>query len=124
MICRVSRRTERSHGRGIANAQARPPSVTGRADAGCSQEYGEIAALPGAFNEYVQGIFTGANPPDPHDVSEALVKLLATPDGKRPNRVVVGAPFGADAANAAIQPIQDGLICNIGFDGLMTLRVK
>jgi NAD(P)-dependent dehydrogenase (short-subunit alcohol dehydrogenase family) len=94
------------------------------ADAGRSQEYGEIAALPGAFNEYVQGIFTGANPPDPHDVSEALVKLLATPDGKRPNRVVVGAPFGADAANAAIQPIQDGLICNIGFDGLMTLRVK
>lgn len=87
-------------------------------------EYGDIAALPGAFAQFLQGVFTGANAPDPHDVSKALVELIATPGGKRPARVVVGASFGADAVNSAVEPIQAQLISGIGFDNLSKLNVE
>jgi len=86
-------------------------------------EYGDIAALPGAFVEFLGSVFNGDNPPDSHDVAAALADLVATPAGKRPERVVVGAPYGADAINAAVKPIQDGMINGIGFDALTELKV-
>jgi NAD(P)-dependent dehydrogenase (short-subunit alcohol dehydrogenase family) len=92
-------------------------------DADRAKEYGEVANLPIAFGQFLQGLFSGTNAPDSHDVAEELVKLVATPAGQRPARVVVGAPFGADAANAALQPIQAQLISGIGFDALSTLKV-
>jgi hypothetical protein len=49
--------------------------------------------------------------------------LIATPAGKRPERIVVGAPFGADAVNAAVAPIQAQLVKGIGMDGLSKLKV-
>jgi NADP-dependent 3-hydroxy acid dehydrogenase YdfG len=94
------------------------------ADAGRAAEYGEVAALPGAFNQYIGGLFSGANAPNPHDVPEALVKLIATPYGKRPERLVVGASFGAAEVNAAVQPIQAGMIKAIGFEALTKLKVQ
>ena len=94
------------------------------ADASRASEYGDIAALPGAFAQFLQGVFNGANPPDPHEVSRTLVELIATPSGKRPARVVVGAPYGADAVNSAVQPIQAELIAGIGFDSLSRLSVQ
>jgi NADP-dependent 3-hydroxy acid dehydrogenase YdfG len=93
------------------------------ADAGRAAEYGEIAALPGAFAEFLKGVFSGANAPDFHDVSKALVQLIATPAGERPDRVLVGAPYGADAVNAAVHPIQAQLIDGIGFEKLQKLNV-
>jgi short-subunit dehydrogenase len=94
------------------------------ADAGRAAEYGDVAALPGEFNKFIVGLFSGENAPNPHDVSEALVKLIATPDGKRPDRVVVGAGFGSDAVNAAVAPIQAGMIKSIGFEPLTKLKVQ
>jgi short-subunit dehydrogenase len=94
------------------------------ADAGRAAEYGEIASLPAAFNQYIQGVFSGANPPNPHDVSEALVKLIAMPDGKRPPRVVIGTSFGAAEVNSAVQPIQSGMISSIGFEALTKLKAQ
>ena len=41
-------------------------------------------------------MFSGDNAPQPHDVATAIVKLLDTPAGQRPNRVIVGGAFGAD----------------------------
>ena len=93
-------------------------------DPGRASEYGDIAALPGAFVQFLQGVFSSAEAPDSHDVSVALAELVATPAGKRPDRVVVGAPYGADAVNAAVQPIQAGMLSGIGFDGLATLKVN
>jgi NAD(P)-dependent dehydrogenase (short-subunit alcohol dehydrogenase family) len=94
------------------------PSDAGRAD-----RYGDVAALPDKFAEFLQGVFSGANAPDPHDVATALVKLIETPAGQRPDRVIVGAAFGADFANSAIQPIQSKLISGVGFDHLSKLKV-
>jgi NAD(P)-dependent dehydrogenase (short-subunit alcohol dehydrogenase family) len=93
------------------------------ADGSRAAEYGEIAALPAAFVKTLQGIFAGATPPDPHDVAKTLVELVATPAGKRPNRVVVGLPFGADGVNTAVRTFQSQLISSIGFDQLAALKV-
>jgi NAD(P)-dependent dehydrogenase (short-subunit alcohol dehydrogenase family) len=94
------------------------------ADANRAQEYGEIASLPGAFVEFLKGVFSGADAPDSHDVAKALVEIVETPAGKRPDRVLVGAGYGADAVNAAVQPIQAQLISGIGFDKLQRLNVQ
>jgi NAD(P)-dependent dehydrogenase (short-subunit alcohol dehydrogenase family) len=94
------------------------------ADAGRAQEYGEIAALPGAFAQFLSGVFSGAGAPDSHDVAKALVELIATRAGQRPDRVLVGAGYGADAVNAAVQPIQAQMIAGIGFEALSELKVQ
>ena len=51
--------------------------------------------------ETFMGIFQGKNAPNPHDVAEAIAKLVGQPKGSRPARIVVGQPFGADVVNAA-----------------------
>jgi NAD(P)-dependent dehydrogenase (short-subunit alcohol dehydrogenase family) len=96
-----------------------PPSEPDRA-----AEYGEVAALPGEFNKFIGGLFSGPNSPNPHDISEALAKLIDTPNGKRPDRVVVGASFGAAEVNSAVQPIQAAMIKSIGFEPLTKLKVQ
>lgn len=86
-------------------------------------EYGEVAELPGVFLKFLQGVFSSAEAPDSHDVAVALTELIATPAGARPDRVVVGFSYGADAVNDAVKPIQSGMINSIGFDKLLSLKV-
>jgi hypothetical protein len=69
-------------------------------------------------------VFKGAEAPDSHDVAKELVKLIATPAGQRPDRLIVGAGYGADAVNAAVQPIQAQMISSIGFDALTKLNFQ
>jgi NAD(P)-dependent dehydrogenase (short-subunit alcohol dehydrogenase family) len=94
------------------------PSDPGRAD-----KYGEVAALPGKVVEFLQGVFAGAGAPDPHETAKTIAKLIDTPAGERPNRVVVGLAFGADEANAVIQPLQGQVVSGVGLDRLLTLKV-
>jgi type IV secretory pathway VirJ component len=67
-------------------------------------------------------LFAGDNAPNPHDVAVDIAKLIETPAGQRRARVVVGLAFGADAANAAIQPIQDQLIAGVQMEDLKKLK--
>jgi NAD(P)-dependent dehydrogenase (short-subunit alcohol dehydrogenase family) len=99
-------------------AAVQKPSDPGRAD-----RYGEVAALPGKFVEFLGGVFSGPDAPDPHDTAKAVAKLVETPNGGRPERVVIGLAFGADAANSAIQPIQGQVISGVGLDLLTKLKV-
>jgi NADP-dependent 3-hydroxy acid dehydrogenase YdfG len=91
-------------------------------DNGREKEYGSVANASSAFVEFIRGMFSGDKAPNPHDVANAIANIIATPNGKRPERVVVGAPFGADAANAALQPIQNQLIDSLGMGNLKTLK--
>ncbi|MDY0746597.1 SDR family oxidoreductase [Paucibacter sp. R3-3] len=93
------------------------------ADAAREPEYGEVAAVPKGFVAFLQSVFSGADAPDPHDVAQALVTLVETPAGQRPERVVVGNPFGATDVNAVVKPIQGQLIEGIGMSGLAALKV-
>lgn len=84
--------------------------------------YGDVPQFSKAFGEWLNGYFSGENAPNPHDVAKAIGELLLTPAGKRPARVVVGAPFGSDAANAALKPVQEQLLVSIGMDALDELK--
>jgi NADP-dependent 3-hydroxy acid dehydrogenase YdfG len=86
-------------------------------------QYGDVAAIPGEFVKFLTGVFSGDRAPDSHDVAKTLVDLVATPAGRRPERVIVGAPYGADAVNAAVKPLQAELVKGLGMDGLSRLKV-
>jgi hypothetical protein len=45
------------------------------------------------------------------------------PAGGRPDRVVVGLPFGSDAVNDAVAPIQSGVIDSLGLGDLTKLKI-
>lgn len=93
------------------------------ADGGREAGYGEVAAVPKAFAAFLQVVFGGAQSPDPHDVAQALVRLVDTRAGQRPERVVVGNPFGAADVNAVVKPIQAQLVEGLGMSGLAALKV-
>lgn len=98
-------------------ASAQQPSDAARGTA-----YGEIGAIPGKMFETFMGMFAVANAPNPHDVAEAIVKLVTTPKGQRPDRVVVGQSFGSDAINAATAPVQRQVVEGLGLGGLTVTR--
>jgi len=94
------------------------------ADAGLDEEYGEIANIPGKILETFGNLFKGENAPNPQDVATAVDKLVSMPAGSRPERVVVGLPFGSDAVNDAVAPIQRGVMENLGLGDLTKLKLS
>jgi NAD(P)-dependent dehydrogenase (short-subunit alcohol dehydrogenase family) len=92
------------------------------ADSPVAAAYGEIGEIPGKMFESFNAMFSAPGAPDPHDVAEAIAKLIATPKGSRPARVVVGQPFGADQINAAAAPAQQAALDSLGLGGLSTLK--
>jgi NADP-dependent 3-hydroxy acid dehydrogenase YdfG len=92
------------------------------ADSELAKAYGDVAEVPGKIINTFVALFQGENAPNPQDVATAVDKIVATPAGSRPDRVVVGLPFGSDAVNSAVTPIQSGLIDNLGLGGLAKLK--
>jgi NAD(P)-dependent dehydrogenase (short-subunit alcohol dehydrogenase family) len=93
------------------------------ADAARASGYGAINEIPGKMFETFKGIFASANAPNPHDVAGAIAKLIATPKGARAARLIVGQPFGADAVNDAVAPIQHRVLEDLGL-GALTILAK
>ncbi len=52
-----------------------------------------------------------------------IATLIGTLKGSRPAGTVVGQPFGADAVNAATDPLQRGVIEALGLGVLATIAV-
>lgn len=94
------------------------------ADGARAAEYGEIGQIPGKMFDTFMGIFNGPNAPDPHDVAEAIARLVAAPVAQRPDRVVVGTAFGADSANAALAPIQQHVVDALGLGALAQVKTS
>lgn len=92
------------------------------ADMARAEQYGDLTKLQSGFEEFLGGLFSSEGAPNPHDIATAIVDLIATPSGKRPNRLPVGLDFGAVAANAAIEPIQAKLVTDIGMQHLNALK--
>src|SRR5262249_11793735 len=93
------------------------------ADVARAAGYGAVAEIPGKMFETFKGLFASANAPDPHDVASAIDKLIAAPKGARAARLVVGQPFGADAVNAPVAPIQPRVLAGLGL-GALTILAK
>jgi NADP-dependent 3-hydroxy acid dehydrogenase YdfG len=88
------------------------------------KSYGEIGEIPGKILKTFMTLFQGENAPNPQDVATAIDKIVATPAGNRPDRVVVGLPFGSDAVNTAVAPIQHGVIESLGLGDLTKLKIS
>ena len=93
------------------------------ADEELAKSYGEIAEVPGKILKTFVTLFQGENAPNPQDVATAIDKIVSTPAGSRPDRVVVGLPFGSDAVNTAVAPIQRGVIESLGLGDLTKLKI-
>jgi len=89
-----------------------------------AKSYGETAEVPGKILKTFMTLFQGENAPNPQDVATAIDKIVATPAGSRPDRVVVGLPFGSDAVNTAVAPIQRGVIESLELGDLTKLKIS
>jgi NAD(P)-dependent dehydrogenase (short-subunit alcohol dehydrogenase family) len=94
-------------------ASAQQPADTDRAAA-----YGAVGEIPGAMFKHFMTTFQSADAPNPHDVAEAIAKLVALPKGSRPARTVVGAPFGSDTVNEQTAPVQAHVVEALGLSHL------
>jgi len=93
------------------------------ADEELRKTYGEVAEVPDKILKTFVTLFQGENGPNPQDVATAIDRIVSTPAGRRPDRVVVGLPFGSDAVNNAVAPIQSGVIDSLGLGDLTTLKI-
>jgi len=86
-----------------------------------AEDYGAVGKIPGKMFETFMGIFQGKNAPNPHDVAEAVAKLVGQPKGSRPARIVVGQPFGADVVNQQTAPVQTQVVEGLGLGHLAAM---
>ncbi|WP_334052851.1 SDR family oxidoreductase [Burkholderia cepacia] len=85
------------------------------ADAARVPGYGEAGAIPDKMVETLMALFASDHAPNPHDVADAIVQLVAQANGTRPPRLIVGESFGADALNAQAASIQAQVLEGLGL---------
>ena len=86
-----------------------------------AEAYGEIGTIPGKMFATFMEIFHSKNAPNPHDVPDAIAKLVSQARGSRPARVVVGEPYGSDVVNRLTEPVQAQVIEGLGLGQLASL---
>ena len=84
-------------------------------------EYGSVGEIPDAMFRQFDSMLSAPGAPDPHDIAEAIAKLVVIPKGDRPARTVVGASYGADTLNDATEPVQTSTVEAFGLGHLATV---
>ena len=93
------------------------------ADATRANGYGVVGGIPDKMVGSLLELFQSENAPDPHDVAEAIARIVAAPSGSRAARVVVGKPFGTDALNAQSASVQGQVLAGLGLSQLADARL-
>jgi short-subunit dehydrogenase len=88
------------------------------ADTEVTKSYGDIGHIPDAMFKSFMARFEGKDAPNPHDVAEAVARLVAQSKGSRAARTVVGAAFGSDKANEDVAPVQAKVVEVLGLSHL------
>jgi NADP-dependent 3-hydroxy acid dehydrogenase YdfG len=83
-----------------------------------TKSYGEVGEIPDAMVKTLMSTLEGKDAPNPHDVAEAVAKLVAQAKGSRPARTVVGAAFGTDKANEDVAPVPAKVVEALGLSYL------
>jgi len=83
-----------------------------------TKAYGEVGEIPDAMVKTLMASLEGKDAPNPHDVAEAVAKLVGQSKGSRAARTVVGAPFGSDKANDDVAPVQASVVEALGLGHL------
>src|SRR6267378_3784231 len=86
-----------------------------------TKSYGEIGQIPDAMVKNFVSMFEGKEAPNPHDVAEAVARLVGQSKGSRATRTVVGAAYGSDKANEDIAPVQAKVVEALGLSHLETI---
>jgi len=86
-----------------------------------AKSYGEVGRIPDAMVKTLMASVDGKDAPNPHDVAEAIAKLVDQAKGTRAVRTVVGAPFGSDKANDDVAPVQAKVVDALGLSHLEKL---
>ena len=86
-----------------------------------TKSYGEIGQIPDAMVKNFMSMFEGKEAPNPHDVAEAVARLVGQSKGSRATRTVVGAAYGSDKANEDIAPVQAKVVEALGLSHLETI---
>ncbi|MGQ8364549.1 SDR family oxidoreductase [Glaciecola sp. 1036] len=81
-------------------------------------DYGDVGKIPTNMFSHFMQLFESEDSPNPHDVSEAITKVVQLPKGTRPARLVVGGSFGADVINDATAPVQYATVKALGLEHL------
>ena len=87
-------------------------------DSEVTKSYGAVGRIPDAMFKSLASTFEGKDAPNPHDVAEAIAKLVSQSKGSRAARTVVGAPFGSDKANEDVAPLQAQVVEALGLSHL------
>src|SRR5258707_342100 len=85
------------------------------ADGSRGEAYGEVGKIPSVMFETFTKMFQTADAPNPHDVAEAISKLITQSKGSRPARTVIGAPYGSDTVNQQTAPVQAKVVEGLGL---------
>ena len=72
--------------------------------------YGEHKDVPMAMLKNFEGFFESDQAPDPQLVANDILKVIESPKGDRPVRVVSGIDYGTVDYNNKVAPIQESLI--------------
>jgi NAD(P)-dependent dehydrogenase (short-subunit alcohol dehydrogenase family) len=83
-----------------------------------TKSYGEVGQIPDAMVTSLTATFEGKDAPNPHDVAEAIGKLVGQTKGSRAVRTVVGVPYGSDQANEDVAPVQSKVVEALGLSHL------
>ena len=84
-------------------------------DAKTIEGYGAIGGIPNKMVQTLLESFEGETAPNPHDVAEAIAKLVTEAKGTRSMRTVVGQSFGTDAINHGAAEVQVQLLAALGL---------
>jgi NAD(P)-dependent dehydrogenase (short-subunit alcohol dehydrogenase family) len=88
------------------------------ADTEVTKSYGEVGQIPDAMFKSFTTRFEGKDAPNPHDVAEAVARLVDQSKGSRAARTVVGAAFGSDKVNEDVAPVQAKVVEALGLSHL------
>jgi NADP-dependent 3-hydroxy acid dehydrogenase YdfG len=88
------------------------------ADGERTKAYGEVGQIPDAMFKQFMAMFAAEGAPKPHDVAEAVAKLVDQKKGTRAGRTVVGAPFGSDSVNEQTAAVQAKVVEGLGLGHL------
>jgi ABC-type dipeptide/oligopeptide/nickel transport system ATPase subunit len=94
------------------------------ADAGRGQSYGSLAELPQKMYGGIAAALHQESAPDPNVVAGAVLKIIETPVGQRPLRLVVDPMMGGEGPrtiNQLTDQIQAQLLTSLGLADLLTL---
>lgn len=98
-------------------------NMQGPADSARVTEYGDVAKIPGAMMENFGKMLSGPDAPNPQEIADVILSLIAQPAGTRAFRTVVGTDFGARTVNAQTAPVQAEVLKALGLEHLDGVKV-